>query len=425
MATDYNPGRKARLKEIDPEIFGLIQKETAREEFGLEMIPSENFVSEAVLEAMGSVLTNKYAEGQPGKRYYGGCEVVDQVEETAKARAQKLFGAEYANVQAHSGAAANQAVYEAVAAPGDTVMGMRLDMGGHLTHGSPVNFSGRYYRVVAYGVRETDHLIDEAEVRDLALKHRPKMIICGATAYSRHIDWAMFRRVADEVGAIVMADIAHYAGLIAAGLYPSPVPSCQIVTSTTHKTLRGPRSGFIMAKRDFAKALDKAVFPGLQGGPHMHIIAAKAVTFWEAMRPEFKVYSQNIIDNARALSSALIEQGFKIVSGGTDSHVMLVDMRPADITGKEAQAVLEKVGITSNKNTIPFDPQPPLVGSGIRIGSPALTSRGMGTAEMRVIAGFIKQAIEQRADEKKLASLREDVVALSRRFPLYGYRLEG
>ncbi|NLF25305.1 MAG: serine hydroxymethyltransferase [Deltaproteobacteria bacterium] len=415
--------RRESLKESDPEVFDLIQRETSRQEYGLEMIPSENFVSEAVLEAMGSVLTNKYAEGQPRRRYYGGCEVVDEVEDLAKARAKSLFGAEFANVQPHSGAAANQAVFEALLNPGDTVMGMRLDMGGHLTHGSPVNFSGKYYNVVAYGVRESDHLIDETEVRDLALKHRPKFIICGATAYSRHIDFAMFRRVADEVGAVAVADIAHYAGLVAAGVYPSPVPHCQIITSTAHKTLRGPRSGFILAQEGYARAINKAVFPGLQGGPHMHTIAAKAVAFKEAMQPAFKTYATAIIENARALSAGLISHGFNIVSGGTDSHVMLVDMRAAEINGKEAEAVFDRIGITCNKNTIPFDPQPPLVGSGVRLGTPALTTRGMGTSEMTTIARLMKDAVQSRGDDAKLRSLREEVRELSRRFPLYDYRL--
>lgn len=411
------------LKLSDPDVYGLIGHETERQEYGLEMIPSENFVSEAVLEAMGSVLTNKYAEGQPRKRYYGGCHVVDSVEEIACSRAKDLFNAEFVNVQPHSGAQANQAAFEALVKPGDTIMGMRLDQGGHLTHGSPVNFSGKYYRVVAYGVREDTHLIDPDQVRELALAHRPKMIIAGASAYSRCIDFAFFRKVADEIGAFLLSDIAHYAGLVAAGEYPSPIEHSDIVTTTTHKTLRGPRSGLIMGRAMHQKAVNKAVFPGLQGGPHMHTIAAKAVAFLEAGQPEFKLYSRQVIANARALSGALVDCGFKVVSGGTDSHLLVVDFRPADITGKEAEACLEAIGITANKNTIPFDPQPPTVCSGVRMGTPALTTRGMRESEMLSIAGFIREAIKCRGDEKKVSSLRDDVRSLAQRFPLYGHRL--
>ncbi len=411
------------LDAVDPDIAALVYRETERQEYGLEMIPSENFVSEAVLAANASVLTNKYAEGLPGKRYYGGCEVVDEVEGIAIARAMRLFGAEFANVQPHSGAQANEAVFEAFLNPGDIVMGMRLDQGGHLTHGSPVNISGKRYKVVAYGVTQDAHVIDADEVRSLAREHRPKLIICGASAYSRRIDFEMFRKVADEVGAIVMADIAHYAGLVAAGEYPSPVPHCQIVTTTTHKTLRGPRSGLILGKGEYAKAINKAVFPGLQGGPHMHTIAAKAVAFLEASQPSFKQYARQIVANARALATSLIEHGFSIVSGGTDSHVMVVDLRPAKVTGKEAQAALDSVGITTNKNTIPFDPQPPMVCSGIRLGTPALTTRGMGEAEMREIAEMIRRTVEARGDEARLNGIRDDVRALARKFPLYAHRL--
>lgn len=414
---------RLNLVQADPELFSLIQKETERQEYGLEMIPSENFVSEAVLEAMGSVLTNKYAEGLPHQRYYGGCEVVDQVEELAIQRAKDLFGVEYVNAQPHSGATANQAVYEALLKIGDTVMGMRLDQGGHLTHGSPVNFSGKHYKIVAYGVRSSDHLIDETEVLDLARTHRPKLIICGASAYSRKIDFELFRKAADEVGAIVLADIAHYAGLVAAGIYPSPVKHCEIVTTTTHKTLRGPRSGLIMGRETFAKAINKAVFPGLQGGPHMHTIAAKAVCFKEALQPEFKLHAKKVVENAQTLASALQKFGFKIVSGGTDSHLLVVDLTPADITGKDAEACLGNVGITVNKNTIPFDPNPPRICSGLRLGTPALTTRGMGKPEMEVIGGFIKQAIDNRDKPEKIASLREDVRSFSERFPLYKHRL--
>lgn len=407
------------LKDVDPEIFKLLNDEAARQESGLEMIPSENFVPEAILEANGSTLTNKYAEGLPQKRYYGGCQVVDQVEDIAIERAKKLFGVEFVNVQPHSGAQANQAVYEALLKHGDTVMGMRLDHGGHLTHGSPVNFSGKNYKIVAYGVREDTHLIDPEQVRALALEHRPKMIICGASAYSRQIDFAMFRKVADEVGAYLMADIAHYAGLVAGGAYPSPAEFCDIVTTTTHKTLRGPRSGIIMGKAVHAKAINKAVFPGLQGGPHMHTIASKAIAFQIALQPEFRDYAHKTVENARALGAALIAGGLQIVSGGTDSHLLLIDLRPAEITGKDAEAALGEIGITMNKNTIPFDPQPPMVCSGIRCGTPALTTRGMGVEEMKQVARLITDALKYRGDSAQLQKLREEVKALSARFPLY------
>lgn len=415
---------KSNLKNSDPEIYNLLQEETSRQEYGLEMIPSENFVSEAVLEACGSILTNKYAEGQPGKRYYGGCHVVDQVEMLAKNRACELYGAEFANVQPHSGAAANQAVFEAFLNPGDTVMGMRLDMGGHLTHGSPVNFSGKHYNVVAYGVDPKTHLINESEIRELATKHKPKLIICGATAYSRKIDFKMFREVADEVGAIVLADISHYSGLVAAGVYPSPVEHCHVVSLTTHKSLRGPRSGILLAKEEYAKAINKAIFPGLQGGPHMHTIMAKAVAFREAMRPEFVEYAKQIVLNAQALSEALIKEGFDIVSGGTDSHVMLVDLRPMKINGKDAEAVLDKIGITCNKNTIPFDPEKPFIGSGIRVGTPALTTRGFKEKEMSLVANLIKRAVVAKDNEQELATLKVEVENLSKSFPLYAHRID-
>jgi glycine hydroxymethyltransferase len=414
---------KTPLQAADPEVFSLIQEETERQEYGLEMIPSENFVSEAVLDTCGSICTNKYAEGLPGKRYYGGCEVVDKIEELANKRAQQLFGCEFVNLQPHSGAQANQAAYESVLKMGDTVMGMRLDQGGHLTHGSPVNFSGRYYKIVAYGVRQSDEQIDPDEVMALAREHRPKMIIAGASAYSRRIDFEMFRRVADEVGAVLLADIAHYAGLVAAGEYPTPVPHCHIVTTTTHKTLRGPRSGMVMAKSDFGKAINKAVFPGLQGGPHMHTIAAKAVAFREALQPEFKTYARAVIDNARTLAAELQKEGLRIVSGGTDSHVMLVDLRPLGLNGKEAEAAMGKIAVTVNKNTIPYDPQPPAICSGIRLGTPALTTRGMGTNEMVAIGKFIGQALRHHTDDTKLRSIADDVRSLSERFPLYRHRL--
>lgn len=411
------------LRDIDPEIATLIERETERQESGLEMIPSENFVSEAVLEAVGSVLTNKYAEGLPAKRYYGGCEVVDQVEEIACQRARQLFDVEYVNVQPHSGATANQAVFEAFLNPGDTIMGMRLDHGGHLTHGLPVNFSGKHYKVIAYGVRENDQLIDADQILELAREHKPKMIIAGASAYSRQIDFSVFRKAADEIGAFVLADIAHYAGLIAAGVYPSPKDHCEVITTTTHKTLRGPRSGMVMCHKDRARDLNRAIFPGLQGGPHMHTIAAKAVCFKEAMSPEFHTYAQAVIDNARALAAALQEKGLTIVTGGTDSHMFLVDVRPAEITGKDAAELLGQVGITANMNTIPFDPQPPRVCSGVRFGTPALTTRGMGVEEMKQVAGLIAETLQVRDDRNKLDSIRERVTQLARSFPLYRHRL--
>lgn len=425
MTSNHTPytQRCRNVREADPDIFALIQRETERQEYGLEMIPSENFVSEAVLEAMGSVLTNKYAEGQPGRRYYGGCHVVDEVENLASSRACQLFGTDFANVQPHSGVQANQAVYEAFVKPGDTVMGLRLDHGGHLSHGSPVNFSGRHYRIVAYGVREDNHLIDADQVRDLAKEHRPKLIIAGATAYSRHIDWKLFREVADEVGAVLMADIAHYAGLVAGNAYPSPVPFADIVTTTTHKTLRGPRSGMIMGKEVHRKAINKAVFPGLQGGPHMHTIAAKAVMLKEALATDFGGYATQVVANARALADALIKKGLQIVSGGTDSHLMVVDLRPIGVTGKVAEETLDKVGVTLNKNTVPYDPQPPAICSGIRLGTPALTTRGMGENEMVQIAEFIVDALGNTGDEAKLKSIHEDVRSLSAKFPLYKHRL--
>ncbi len=414
---------RTTLKEFDSQIFNLVQEETARQEYGLEMIPSENFVSEAVLEAAGSILTNKYAEGLPYKRYYGGCEFVDQIEEIAINRAKELFGVDFANVQPHSGSQANQAVFDAVMRPGDTYMGMRLDHGGHLTHGSPVNVSGKNYKVVSYGVSEKDETIDMDQVRELAIQNKPKVIVAGASAYSRVIDFKTFRQIADEVGAVFMADIAHYAGLVAAGIYPSPYPHAHIVTTTTHKTLRGPRAGLILGNKDFEKACNKSVFPGLQGGPLMHIIAAKAVAFKEALQPSFKTYSQQVVDNAKALAAELTAKGFRIVSGGTDSHVLLIDLRPVGITGKEAQETLDKVHITANKNTIPYDPQPASVCSGIRMGTPAITTRGLGIADMKLIAEFISKALENRGDEKALASIKDDVKSLSQKFPLYKHRL--
>jgi len=411
------------LKVVDPDIFNLIQEETVRQEYGLEMIPSENFVSEAVLEACGSILTNKYAEGLPHKRYYGGCEVVDKVEELAIARAKQLFSAEFVNVQPHSGAQANQSVFEAFLKPGDVVMGMRLDQGGHLTHGSPVNFSGKNFTVVSYGVKEEDGLIDYQEMEALIEQHKPKLVIAGASAYSRVIDFERIAKAAKSVSAICLADIAHYAGLVVAGVYPSPVEFCDLVSTTTHKTLRGPRSGMIMGKQQFASAINKAIFPGLQGGPHMHTIAAKAVAFKEALAPGFKQYAQQVVSNAKALAAALTREGLQIVTGGTDSHMMLVDLRPVNITGKEAQVVLDSIGVTCNKNSIPFDPQPFTICSGVRLGTPALTTRGMGTSEMQHVAQFISQALRHARDTQKLATLREEVRSLSEQFPLYRDRL--
>jgi glycine hydroxymethyltransferase len=420
--TSYE-SRKRSLKEVDADIYAMINKETERQEFGLEMIPSENFVSEAVLEAMGSTLTNKYAEGQPGKRYYGGCHVVDEVENLASSRACQLFGTDFCNVQPHSGVQANQAVFEAFLKPGDTFMGLRLDQGGHLSHGSPVNFTGKHYNVVAYGVREGDCRIDPDQVRSLARQHKPKLIIAGASAYSREFDWKIFREAADEIGAIFMADVAHYAGLIAGGAYSSPVPFADIVTTTTHKTLRGPRSGIVMGRAAHQKAINKAVFPGLQGGPHMHTIAAKAVCFKEALAPEFKTYAASVVKNARALADELTRLGLQVVSGGTDSHLLLVDLRPIGQTGKVGEEVLDRVGITCNKNTVPFDPQPPSVCSGIRLGTPALTTRGMGAEEMKQIAGFIFKALSESSNETSLRAVEEGVIELSKSFPLYRHRL--
>lgn len=415
---------RAPLAEVDSEIAELLQRETERKKYSLELIPSENCVSEAVLEITGSILTDKYCEGYPGKRYYGGCENYDEIERLARDRAKDLFGAERANVQPHSGASANLAVYMAFIKPGDTVLGLKLDHGGHLTHGSPVNFSGQLYNFVGYEVNPETNLIDEQLVRELAHKHKPKMITCGATAYSRRIDWEMFRRVADEVGAYVFADIAHYAGLIVAGEYPNPVPFADVVSSTTHKTLRGPRGGIILCKPDHYKAINRAVFPGCQGGPLMHQVAAKAVAFKEALQPEFKDYARSIIANARALAAALIENGFTILTGGTDSHVMQIDLRGTDVTGKDAEEVFGQVGITCNKNTVPYDPQPFSVTSGVRLGTPAITSRGMTPKEMTAIAGFMRRAVDNRGDQQKLAGIRQEVRELCSQFPLYPHRLK-
>lgn len=405
------------LKQADPEIFESIMAELNREQGTLEMIASENFTSLAVMQAMGSVMTNKYAEGLPRKRYYGGCEFVDKAEEIAIERVKKIFGCDHANVQPHSGAQANMAVFLAAGLkPGDTIMGMDLSHGGHLTHGSPVNFSGLFYRVVAYGVNPETGYIDYDKVREIALQEKPKLIICGASAYSRTIDFAKFRQVADEVGALLMADIAHIAGLVAAGLHPSPTPHCHFVTTTTHKTLRGPRGGLVMCQEAYAKAVDKAVFPGIQGGPLMHVIAAKAVSFKEALSPEFKTYSQQVVKNAKALADTLLENGINIVSGGTDNHLMMLDLRNVNLTGKEAQNLLEEIGITANKNTIPNDPQSPFVTSGLRLGTPALTSRGFDEAAMKKLGRIIAEALKKR---ENIEYLGEEVKALGQQFPLY------
>jgi glycine hydroxymethyltransferase len=408
------------VAEVDPEIAEVLVDEAARQETTLEMIASENFVPQAILDTSGSVLTNKYAEGYPGRRYYGGCEVVDVAENLARDRAKELFGAEYVNVQPHAGAQANMAVYHALLQPGDTVLGLSLDQGGHLTHGSPVNFSGQYYDFVAYHVDRETHLIDMDEVRSLARERRPKMIVTGATAYPRIWDFAAFREIADEVGALLFTDMAHFAGLVAAGVHPSPVPHSDVVTTTTHKTLRGPRGGMILAREQYAKAIDKSVFPGIQGGPLMHVIAAKAVAFREAMSAEFRADQQATVDNARTLAASLADAGATIVSGGTDNHLMLVDVRPLGVNGKEADAALGEVRITVNKNTIPYDPEKPMIGSGIRVGTPAVTSRGMREAEMREIASLIVAGIAARADPEAQDDVRRRVAAIADRFPVPG-----
>ncbi|HZI66854.1 MAG TPA: serine hydroxymethyltransferase [Thermoanaerobaculia bacterium] len=406
------------LTSTDPDIASAIRSELHRQQDGLELIASENFVSQAVLEAVGSVLTNKYAEGYPGKRYYGGCEHVDAVETLAIDRAKVLFGADHANVQPHSGAQANMAVYLAMLKPGDTILGMNLSHGGHLTHGHPLSFSGKEYKVVAYGVRREDERIDYDELAAVAREHRPRLIIAGASAYSREIDFRRFAEVADEIGAVLMADIAHIAGLVIAGLHVSPLPHAAFVTSTTHKTLRGPRGGIVLCRADRAKDLDRNVFPGVQGGPLEHVIAAKAVAFAEAGTPEFAEYQRQVVTNAKALAGRLAARGFRIVSGGTDNHLMLIDVGAAGLSGKEAEKMLEAAGLTVNKNTIPFDARPPLVASGIRIGTPAVTTRGMGTAEMEAIGDAIARVLESRGDAGATAEVRSAVALLCAAFPL-------
>src|SRR5215510_11858824 len=416
--------RLAPLSEVDSKIAELVRREVARQEHGLELIASENFVSVAVLEAQGSVLTNKYAEGYPGRRYYGGCEYVDVVEQLAIDRAKAIFAAEDVNVQPHSGAQANMAAYFSQLQPGDTILSMNLSHGGHLTHGSPVNFSGKFFHVIPYGVRQSDERIDYDEVAALAQQHRPKMIVAGHSAYPRQIDTAPFRRIADEIGATVMVDIAHFAGLVATGLHPSPIPYAELVTTTTHKTLRGPRGGMIMCRRDLAKSVDSSVFPGNQGGPLMHVIAAKAVALKEALSLEFKTYQQQIIANAQALAAGLLKRGFRLVSGGTDNHLMLLDLRETELTGKVAQETLDRARITVNKNAIPFDPRSPFITSGVRIGTPAVTSRGMKEKEMESIADLIARALQKVGDEKALTTIGAEVRDLCEKFPIYQRRLK-
>jgi glycine hydroxymethyltransferase len=420
--TKYSDLMSRPLAEADPDVAAAIENEVRRQHEGLELIASENFVSEAVLEAMGSVFTNKYAEGYPAKRYYGGCEFTDVVENLARDRAKQLFGAEHANVQPHAGTQANMAAYAAVIRPGDTVLGLNLAHGGHLSHGHPLNFSGKTYRIVPYGVTRETETIDYDELEALAEKEQPKLIIGGGSAYPRIIDFARMRQIADKVGAICLVDMAHFAGLVAGGAHPSPVPHAQIVTSTTHKTLRGPRSAMILCKADYAQAVDKTVFPGMQGGPLVHMIAAKAVCFHEAMQPEFRDYAHQVVANAKVLAETLASEGFRIISGGTDTHLMLLDVFAKGMLGSEAEKALGEAGITVNKNAIPFDTNPPMKPSGIRIGSPALTTRGMKEQEMRQVALWISQVLHSRTDSTVLARVRKQVLELSEAFPLYPER---
>ena len=417
MTSTDNPLQ--HVKETDPDIYALMKSEHGRQEEGLELIASENFVSRAVLEAQGSILTNKYAEGYPGKRYYGGCVFYDEIETIAIARAKQLFGAAHANVQPHSGASANFAVYSAVLKPGDTVLAMRLDMGGHLTHGSAVNFSGRLYNFIGYGVTEAEQRIDYDEVERLAHEHKPRMLVAGASAYPRIIDFERMGKIAKGVGAFFFVDMAHIAGLVAAGLHPSPVPHADFVTTTTHKTMRGPRGGMILCTAEHQKVVDSRVFPGAQGGPLMHAVAAKAVMFKEALDPSFAGYQQQIVKNAAALAAGLVTRGWKLTTGGTDNHMMLLDLRGRDVTGKQGEEALGKADITVNKNMIPYDPAPPMVSSGIRIGTPAVTTRGMKEADMDVVAGAIAAVLEKPADEAVLSTVKESVHALTKKYPLY------
>jgi glycine hydroxymethyltransferase len=417
-----NSGMYRPLYESDPQIAAAIDNETRRQHEGLELIASENFVSEAVLEAAGSVFTNKYAEGYPGKRYYGGCEYADVVENLARDRAKQLFGAEHANVQPHAGSQANMEAYAAVLQPGDTILGLNLAHGGHLTHGHHLNFSGKTYKIIPYGVTKETETIDYDELEMLAQRERPKLIIGGGSAYPRIIDFARMRQIADKVGALYLVDMAHFAGLVAGGVHPSPVPHAHIVTSTTHKTLRGPRSGMILSQAGFAQAIDKVVFPGMQGGPLVHIIAAKAVCFQEAMRPEFRDYARQIVANGKSLAQKLADEGFRIISGGTDTHLMLVDVFSKGMLGSEAEKALGEAGITVNKNAIPFDTNPPLKPSGVRIGTPALTTRGMKEGEMRQIGHWIAEVLQHRNDGGVLAKVRKQVLELCEAFPLYAER---
>lgn len=412
------------LAEVDPEVAQAIRHEVERQHSHLELIASENFTSQAVMEATGSVFTNKYAEGYPGKRYYGGCEFTDIVEELARERVKKLFGAEHANVQPHSGSQANEAAYHAVCAHGDTIMGLNLAHGGHLTHGHPLNFSGKTFQVVPYNVRKEDERIDYDEVESLARQHKPKLIVAGGSAYPRILDFARFRRIADAVGAVLLVDMAHISGLVAARLHPNPCEYADIVTSTTHKTLRGPRSGLILSKKQYAAAIDKVVFPGIQGGPLVHVIAAKAVCFQEAMTPEFVIYQKQVLANASTLAETLAAEGYRVVSGGTDTHLMLVDVFSKGVRGKDAEKALDQAAITVNKNAIPFDVNPPLNPSGLRLGSPAVTTRGFKEAEMREVGGLIAEVLARISDERAIAAVRSRVGALAARFPLYQWKLD-
>jgi glycine hydroxymethyltransferase len=411
------------LKNFDKEVYQAILKETRRQSMNLELIASENYVSENVLEALGSVMTNKYAEGYPGKRYYGGCEFVDEAETYAMERATKLFGADYVNVQPHSGSQANMGVYFAVLEPGDTILAMNLAHGGHLTHGSPVNFSGKFFKIVPYGVRRDNQTIDMDEVLSLAKQHKPKLIVTGASAYPRHIDFKAFREIADKVGALLMADIAHPAGLVACKLHPDPVPYCHFVTTTTHKTLRGPRGGMLMSIEDLSKKVKSMIFPGIQGGPLMHVIAAKAVAFKEALDSSFNQYIKQVVSNAKALAASMLEYGYKVTSGGTDTHLMLIDLSNKNLTGKDAEIALDKARITVNKNMVPFDEKSPFITSGIRIGTPAITTRGMKEPEMKLIAGLINRVLADINNEKVLSDVRADVESLCKKFPIYTERL--
>lgn len=425
MTTEANSRMQRPLSQVDPQISTLLREEAERQATGLELIPSENLVSEAVLEAMGSIFTNKYAEGYPGKRYYGGCEFADKVEQVAIDRAKQLFGADHANVQSHSGTQANVSVYMSTLQPGDTVLGMNLSHGGHLTHGHPLNFSGRMYKFIAYGVRQDTEQIDYHEIERLAAEHKPRMIVAGASAYSRIIDFARIAKAAQSVGALFFVDMAHIAGLVAAGVHPSPVPHADLVSTTTHKTLRGPRGGLVLCKAAFAKELDKLTFPGIQGGPLVHTIAAKAVCFQEALEPSFKKYQQQVAKNAKALAAAITKYGLRVVSGGTDNHLVLVEVHSRGITGNDAEKALDRAGITVNKNSIPFDPLPPMKAGGIRLGTPSITTRGMEEPEMDLIAGWIADVLAQPGNAETEQRVRKQVAELAAKFPIYEDRVKG